>query len=82
MDILKLLQIAFKDQDLVSTVDETSFFQSFVRSFRYYGGDTGQENQERIGNSLHSDWNLLTLVWTDQPGLEVLYKGNYSNVEC
>ena len=57
-------------------MDETSNYQSFVRAFRYYGASEAQ----RIGNSLHSDWNLLTLVWTDRPGLEVLHEGQYHNL--
>ena len=47
-----------------------------MRSFRYYGGTQAKQ----IGNSLHSDWNLLTLVWTDTPGLEVLYEGQYHSL--
>lgn len=36
MDILKLLQICYPDSDVINTVDKTSLFQSFTRSFRYY----------------------------------------------
>ena len=34
-----------------------------------------------IGNSLHTDWNLLTMVWTDLVGFEVLYEDKYYKVE-
>ena len=34
-----------------------------------------------IGNSLHTDWNLLTLVWSDLAGLEVLYEDKFYSME-
>ncbi|KRX03725.1 hypothetical protein PPERSA_04233 [Pseudocohnilembus persalinus] len=57
--------------DFNSTIDETSMYQSFMKSFRYYGR-TKNDTVATTGNSLHSDWNLLTLVWADTEGLEVL----------
>jgi isopenicillin N synthase-like dioxygenase len=74
MDILKLLQLAYPNLDLLSTVDETTLYQSFCRSFRYF---PMKQDDLQIGNSLHTDWNLLTLVWTDRVGLQVLYGGDY-----
>jgi isopenicillin N synthase-like dioxygenase len=46
-----------------------------VRSFKYY--PTFEKDKTQIGNSLHTDWNLLTLVWTNRVGLQVLYDGEY-----
>merc|ERR1740139_448188 len=70
LDIVKLLQLSFPHLKIIDTVDETSQYQSFTRSFKYYP-------KHEIGNSLHTDWNLLTLVWTDKPGLQVYHEGEY-----
>lgn len=72
---MTLLQLAFPELDILSTLDSTSEYQSFVRSFRYYPDHAPPSTQ--IGNSLHTDWNLLTLVWSDRPGLEVLHENQY-----
>lgn len=74
LDMVKLLQLAFPELDLLGTVDETTVWQSFARSFKYY---PTEDASATLGNSLHTDWNLLTLVWTDKPGLQVLYEGQY-----
>lgn len=75
LDMVKLLQLAFPELDLLATVDETTMWQSFARSFKYY--PTEGATAAQLGNSLHTDWNLLTLVWTDKPGLQVLYEDEY-----
>ena len=36
LHIVTLLQLAFPELPLLGTLDETSFYQSFMRSFRYY----------------------------------------------
>ena len=77
---MKLLQIAY-DFDITGTIDDTSLYQSFCRSFRYMGKRNKDSPEAEIGNSLHTDWNMLTLVWTDSIGFEVLYKGELYQLE-
>lgn len=48
---------------------EDSDQESILRSFRYYPLAEG-DPPETGANSLHTDWNLLTLVWTDGPGFQ------------
>ena len=36
LDLIKLLQLSFPALNLLATVDETSQYQSFLRSFKYY----------------------------------------------
>jgi isopenicillin N synthase-like dioxygenase len=38
------------------------------------------ESQGRHAAGAHTDWGILTLLWTTSPGLQIFYKGEWSDV--
>jgi isopenicillin N synthase-like dioxygenase len=67
--LAKLIEtILFNGKSLLP-VDESSDYQSLLRSFRYY--KKNEFDPANTGaNSLHTDWNLITLVYTDADGFQ------------
>jgi len=76
--IAKLLADILSNGEITLPIDETSDFQSLLRSFRYY--KKNESDPANTGaNSLHTDWNLITLVYTDADGFQ--YRDNDGNFQ-
>jgi len=54
----------------------------FLRPLRYPKGFISNEEQGQYAAGAHSDYGCLTILWTDgTPGLQILYKGEWIDVE-
>jgi isopenicillin N synthase-like dioxygenase len=54
----------------------------FLRPLRYPKGVISNEELGQHAAGAHSDWGCLTILWTDgTPGLQILYKGEWVDVE-
>lgn len=76
----KLIEaLLFKGQPVLP-IDESSDFQSLLRSFRYYT-KTKSDPDNTCANSLHTDWNFITLVYADANGYQYRDNdGNFQNI--
>jgi len=76
----KLIEAILFNGKTVLPIDESSDFQSLLRSFRYYK-KTDNDPANTGANSLHTDWNLITLVYADTDGYQYRdNEGNFHNV--
>lgn len=61
-------------------IDATSNYQCLLRSFRYHPLEA-LDSALTTGNTLHTDWNFLTMVLTDGPGFQYRRNnGEFQNV--
>ncbi|ANH12815.1 TPA: 2OG-Fe(II) oxygenase family protein [Legionella pneumophila] len=79
-ELSKLIEIILFNGKAALPIDESSDFQSLLRSFRYYK-KTELDPPNTGANSLHTDWNLITLVYADADGYQYRdNEGNFQNI--
>ena len=78
--LIGIIDKSLAAQDIEVPKGQSSDYQSLLRSFRYHK-TKGSDPSNISSNSTHTDWNLLTIVWTNAPGFQVeLEDGSFADV--